>query len=548
MTYRLSAVLTAAVLAISAGTAAASSVDTPEGVVVQPSYGSIPASALANPDDPTYVPGQESPLEGVLPPARDEACSILRWEGSDWGPDHLIYSSSGGVGQSQDFDVDPVTGYLYAAFDTYHTTGDSIRVFRSTDAGVTWTDWATCYNTDGALGNAKVRVVTTGGNTWVCILCLYDETSGIDNLWMRRIRTDGSNATWEQIADDVIFADMDGDIGSSGYLYVTFVPDAADYNVYAARNALSGAGWVNNVSLFGDADTHPYPAIAAGTGGVVSVAFIDTRLTTNDEVRIKRSSNYGSSWLDSQQVSNNSGAASLDDPDIAHARGTSAWICVSFDFSSSNINLGYYYSTNSGSTWTYGTTFPNVEDEYAGSMRASKGTGHNTIAYNVDPGDIVNFAWSNVSDPSDFTDPVQINDQGGVSWGPTAGWLTEGSYSAVEYTRTSAYSLYFDSFNNTGISDGDVSSVSGIGVSPNPFMDVATISFSLDNGGPVRIEIFDMSGRLVTTLAEGSSFASGSHQVTWNGTASGAPVPGGVYICRMTSQGSTQSTRMVLAR
>ncbi|MDM7992107.1 MAG: T9SS type A sorting domain-containing protein, partial [Candidatus Fermentibacter sp.] len=546
MTYRLSAVLTAAVLALTAGTAAASSVDTPEGVVVQPNYGSILASSLVNPDDPTYIPGHQNPLEGVLPPARDDEYSTLPWEGSDWGPDHLIYSSSAGVGQCQDFDVDASTGYLYAAFDTFHSTGDSIWVYRSTDQGVTWSSWGVCTNTDGELENAKIRVVTAGGYTWVCVLCLYDEASGGDTLWMRRWRTDGSNATWEQVDDDVIFADMDGDIGSSGYLYVTYVPkDASYYDVYAARNALSGAGWVNNVSLFGDADTHPYPAIAAGTGGVVSVAFIDTRLTTNDEVRIKRSTNYGSSWLDSQQVSNNSGGASLDDPDIAHARGTSAWICVSFDFSSSGINLGYYYSTNSGAAWTYGTTFPNVEDEYAGSMRASKGSGHNTIAYNVDPGDIVNFAWSNVSDPSDFTDPVQINDQAAVSWGPTAGWLTEGSFSAVEYTRTD-YDLYFDSFNNTGIADGDVSTVTGLGVSPNPFMDVATISFSLDNGGPVSIEIFDMSGRLVTTLAEGSSFASGSHQVTWNGTASGAPVPGGVYICRMTSQGSTQSARMVL--
>lgn len=546
MTYRLSAVLTAAVLALAAGTAAASSIDTPEGVVVQPDYGSILASSLVNPDDPTFIPGHQDPLEGVLPPVRDEEPSTLPWEGSDWGPDHLIYTSSGGVGESQDFDVDPATGYLYAAFDTYHSTGDSIRVFRSTDSGVTWADWGVCTNTDGALKNAKIRVVTAGGYTWVCVLCLYDEVSANDNLYMRRWRTDGSNATWELVDDDVIFADMDGDIGSSGYLYVTYVPDDAEYNIYAARNALSGAGWVNNVSLFSDAQTYPWPSISAGTGGVVSVAFIDTRITTNDEVRIKRSSDSGSSWLSSEQVSNNSGAASLEDPDIAHARGPVAWICVTFDFAPAN--LGWYYSTNSGATWTYGSTFAGGSgDEYAGSMRANKGTGAVTVAYNVDPGDIVNFTWANTSSPTSFSTPAQINDLSASSWGATAGWLSTGSYSAVEYTSTS-YDLYFDSWDNTGIAGGDVSSVTGLGVSPNPFMDVATISFSLDNSGPVSIEIFDMSGRLVTTLAEGSSFASGSHSVTWNGTVSGAPVPGGVYICRMTSQGSTQSARMVLAR
>ena len=84
MAYRLSAVLTAAVLALTAGTAAANSADTPVGVVVQPSYGSISASTLDNPNDPTYVEGQQCPLEGVLPPAREDESSILPWEGSDW--------------------------------------------------------------------------------------------------------------------------------------------------------------------------------------------------------------------------------------------------------------------------------------------------------------------------------------------------------------------------------------------------------------------------------------------------------------------------------
>lgn len=535
-----------AMLLFSAAPAGAelSSADLPAGAAVAPNHGSISCESLANPDDPTFVPGQISPLEGILPPLRDEGSAIVPWDEYDWGMDFFVYG--GDVGDSQDFDVDPATGYLYAAFDTYHSTGDSIRVFRSTDSGETWSSWGVCTNTDGALSNAKVRIVTTGGFTWVCALCLYIEPDGLNELYLRRWHVDGSAAAWDLVDDDVVFADMDGDIGSSGYLYVTYVPDGSENDVWAARNALTGSGWVNNVSLFADPETLPYPAISAGAGGDVAVTFIDTRLTTNDEVRIKRSEDSGASWLGSAQVSNNGSGFELTHCDIALSRGTSGWITVTY----SNGNLGYYYSTNTGTTWTYGNVFAGAGDEFMSSLRASKGTGSVTAAYNTDPGDLVYFTWANSSTPSSFSTPVQINDQAATGyWGPTAGWLGTGSYSTVGYTRISGYALYFDYFGNTGIEDGPASGFSGLGIAPNPFMDLATISFTLDTSMPVHVDLFDMSGRLVHTLADGAAMASGSHQLTWDGRdASGTPVPGGVYICRMTAPGSSESLRMVLVR
>ncbi len=537
-------VLSSMLLFAAAAWSSDSAADNPDGVVFGSSYGSIPAEDLADPNDPTYVPGQVSPLEGILPPLRDEGSVALPGDGYDWDMDRLIYG--GVVGSSQDFDVDPTTGYLYAALDTYHTAGDSIRVYRSTDGGLTWASWGVCTNTDGGLLNAKIRVVQTGGFTWVCVLCLYDEPDGLDELYLRRWHVDGSAGAWDLVDNDVVFADMDGDIGSSGYLYVTYVPDGTGEDIWAARNALTGSGWVNNVSLFVDPGTTPYPAISAGAGGDVAVTFIDTRVTTNDEVRIKRSTDSASTWLGSAQVSNNSSGLELENCDIALSRGTSGWISVDY----SNGNLGYYYTTDTGSTWTYGSVFAGAGDEFMSSLRGTKGTGSVTLAYNTDPGDFVYFTWASSSNPSSFSTPAQINDQAATDlWGPTAGWLSTGTYSAVAYTRVSDYSLYFDDFGNVGIEDGPAAGFSGLGIAPNPFMDLATISFSLESGAPVHVDIFDMSGRLVHTLADGASMASGSHELTWDGSdASGAPVPGGVYICRMTTPGSSESLRIALVR
>ncbi len=526
----------------SAASVLASTPDNPDGVVYGPCYGSI----VSESDCPPHYESQLfSPLEDILPPVRENECTGKPWEGGKWGYDYLVYNNQLGVGSGQDFDYDPATDYLFAAFDTFHSTNDSILVYRSTDNGATWSYWRSSYNPNGSIDNARIRVITTGGDTWVCCMFRLNSPSSSSVLCMRRWRIDGTGSTWEEITDDASYGDMDADVGTSGYLYATWVPSGTN-NVFVARNALDGAGWVDATAIFADAHTDPQPAVAAGTGGVVSVVFIDNRLTADEQVRIRRSTNHGSSWSSSWQVSNNANASDLSYPDIAHARGTSAWITVTFD--KTEKTLAFYTSTDSGANWTYGGVFPGSGEEYAGSLRARKNfAGDVTLAYNRDPDGIVNFTWAYASNPSDFPSPVQINDQPAVTWSPTAGWVA--NQSSILYTRQD-YSLWFDIYNNTGIEEGPGSSLSGIGVSPNPFMGEASITFFLESGGmPVDVCIFDISGRLVATLADGAVPASGAHRLTWNGTdASGAPVPGGVYVCRLTTPVSAESARMVLVR
>ena len=64
---------------------------------------------------------------------------------------------------------------------------------------------------------------------------------------------------------------------------------------------------------------------------------------------------------------------------------------------------------------------------------------------------------------------------------------------------------------------------------PNPFNPSTTIRFELSAAEPVTLEIFDILGRKVVTLARGV-YSQGSHAVPWE--ASG--FASGVYICRLT--------------
>ena len=83
---------------------------------------------------------------------------------------------------------------------------------------------------------------------------------------------------------------------------------------------------------------------------------------------------------------------------------------------------------------------------------------------------------------------------------------------------------------------------------PNPFNPVTTIAFDLTAAGRVRIDIYDVSGRLLATPVDAAKVA-GRHQVEWNGKdASGSLVPSGIYFYRMKTAGYEATRKMILVR
>jgi hypothetical protein len=83
---------------------------------------------------------------------------------------------------------------------------------------------------------------------------------------------------------------------------------------------------------------------------------------------------------------------------------------------------------------------------------------------------------------------------------------------------------------------------------PNPFNPSTTIRFDVPQAGNVELVIFDLNGRRIATLVEGT-VAAGNHQISWNGlSASGAEVASGVYIYRLNHMGSVLSRKLTLLR
>jgi 1,4-alpha-glucan branching enzyme len=88
-----------------------------------------------------------------------------------------------------------------------------------------------------------------------------------------------------------------------------------------------------------------------------------------------------------------------------------------------------------------------------------------------------------------------------------------------------------------------------VGAVPNPFHPRTRISLALPAGGPARVRIFDVSGRVVRTLAD-RAFSAGTHVLEWDGLDDlGGAVASGVYVVSMEAAGRTRDTaKIVLLR
>jgi len=85
-------------------------------------------------------------------------------------------------------------------------------------------------------------------------------------------------------------------------------------------------------------------------------------------------------------------------------------------------------------------------------------------------------------------------------------------------------------------------------VAPNPFNPRTVVQYAVPATGPVRLQVYDLRGRLVRTLHAGV-LASGNHTATWDGTdAQGRAAAAGVYFVRLDDGHAASTVKAVLAK
>lgn len=78
---------------------------------------------------------------------------------------------------------------------------------------------------------------------------------------------------------------------------------------------------------------------------------------------------------------------------------------------------------------------------------------------------------------------------------------------------------------------------------PNPFNPSANINFALSEPSDISLEVFDIQGRKVATLAEGKTL-SGEHTVNFDGTN----LSSGIYYCRLEAKDESEVILMTLIK
>ncbi len=78
---------------------------------------------------------------------------------------------------------------------------------------------------------------------------------------------------------------------------------------------------------------------------------------------------------------------------------------------------------------------------------------------------------------------------------------------------------------------------------PNPFNPTTTVPFSLPRAGTARLDVFDMLGRQVRTLVDGT-LPAGRHEVSFDA----ASLPSGMYLYRLTTDAGVQTRTLALMK
>jgi hypothetical protein len=123
-------------------------------------------------------------------------------------------------------------------------------------------------------------------------------------------------------------------------------------------------------------------------------------------------------------------------------------------------------------------------------------------------------------------------------------WDAQGKCAPVAMVSDTT-TLYVDP---TGIGDTPLFRTALYQNAPNPFNPSTVIRYSLEARRHVRIDIFDVSGRVVRTLVDEARPA-GNQTVEWDGTnANGHSVASGMYFYRMTTDGQVMIRKAMLLK
>jgi hypothetical protein len=156
--------------------------------------------------------------------------------------------------------------------------------------------------------------------------------------------------------------------------------------------------------------------------------------------------------------------------------------------------------------------------------------------------DIAANAWTQTEDM-----PVgggkNVKGGGAITASRSSIYSFKGNNTLEFYSYTPAT---FNAWPTAGGSSTELSSLSppsayALSITPNPFSGAATITYSLPQAGNTTLKLYDVTGKLVTTLVQGYHTAGSSSFVVH-----GSSFARGIYLLKFESEGNTTTSKLIV--
>jgi hypothetical protein len=482
-------------------------------------------------------------------------------EGPMWGNDILVHQANHIYGFGMD-QGDKDTLYLIVADSSTTNSTDTTYIYRSTDNGNSWSWRGTYYS--GRRGKADI-IAAKGDLNAVYLFQIFNQ-----RLYCSRRSYDFSQlhlSTYiSDVGEDVVDFKVCQDLFSNYWLYVVYQTD--EDSVIFKRSRNFDTTWTDRANLSATTPIRSKPSVAWSRGTYIVVA----GKTADDKIYTIRNTNSGNSadWQDGQYPS---GLVDCDNPTVAGSHTSPADSAIFWVFYERYLTLpdphwilNFHWSTNAGATW-YSISSPN--DTSSGNrvlpslhVLKENDVSNLTLAYRyeigAEPRQIRYIYKQNAqSTPSVWTvSYTGVNDYDPDYSPPHRAYTIRGTDnsvgSAILYVRSPYEDLYFDASSFTGVDEvREERTIRGFTLDqnyPNPFNPTTKIGFALSKSGQVRLEIFNILGERVKTLAD-QTLKAGHQTIEWDGKDdSGEEVASGIYLYRLQTKDFTQTKKMVLIK
>jgi hypothetical protein len=423
----------------------------------------------------------------------------------DWGDDVLISSFTSVYWLS--FDIQHSSGNLFAAVLSGYDAYNIVAVYISTDGGANWSETF-------AVNTGEVERCVSGAVLCDRFYVTYPIGSEKKNARIRRFRCSDAQPdtfsngsafrtiyTATQAIDEGVLISNE-DVG--GTLLRYFAIENAGLLRYFYDDT-SCASWtedntnVTNASIGLDACYNAY-----WSSYYLFVSYIDFGHDLNVIGR------QSSGWS-TRCVYNNCGT-------YAQASAISAWRDTIFCAFEYNDSIRYVESCEGGTNWHWGYIEYNAT---AGQRRPDvacrRGAGQ-AVVYNWLLPVALRYRWRDYS--GSWSTQVEIADSSTHTLcQPSIEYLGAGVYGVVYAGMMASYgyAAYFDRSDWVSVSENTSDHIDShiMTLTPNPSTGMVNLSYSIQNPGNVKISVYDVSGRLVSTVMHGAVSA-GTHTLAFN--------------------------------